>query len=102
MCINCWHEEGRPYEFSDLARQWAPKFADANKFGALHVVVEDWNLDDNSLDFCRSYEGVTADEVELIDALKSMSEPERWATALNADYPDFDPVNEIAKWEKSA
>ena len=54
---------------TDAARKWAPVFAETNGWGAMHIVIEDWNLDDGDLEFCRTYEGVTPREVELIDAI---------------------------------
>lgn len=89
MCLGCWEEEGKPFAVTDAVRAWAPKFREADPFGALHIVVEDWNLDDENIAYCRRR--ADADETALLDALQSMSEGERWATAILAEQPDFRP-----------
>jgi hypothetical protein len=90
MCLGCWKDEGRPFKASDSAREWAPKFEAADHFGALHIVVEDWNLDDRSLQVCRD-DSPTPDEIALLDALKAMSWEERWACAILAEDSTFRP-----------
>ena len=89
MCIHCWEDEGRPYELTDAVRAWTKTFADTNKFGAMHIVVEDWNLDDESIGYCRYDNRVTESELSLCNAMLAMREGERWALAINADEPDF-------------
>jgi hypothetical protein len=91
--MGCWEEDGRPWEKTELAVKWARTFSEAS-CGPLHVVVDDWNLDDSNIASCRSYAETSAVERELCDALLSMSEGERYATAILADDPAFDP----AKW----
>jgi hypothetical protein len=91
MCLGCWIEEGRPFKVTEAVNQWAPKFGQANPSAALHVVIDDWNLDDGNLEFCRHEPDVKPDEIELIDALQSMTWEERWATAILAEDPGFDP-----------
>lgn len=88
MCLNCWEEEGKPYKVTDAVREWAPKFGAADEFGALHIVVSDWNLEDENLEFCKNYEGVTPDEVALMEAMQRMTWEERWATAILGQYPE--------------
>ena len=41
MCLGCWEEEGRPFKMTDTVREWAPKFEEANGWGAMHIVRED-------------------------------------------------------------
>jgi hypothetical protein len=96
MCLGCWEEEGRPYKVTDAVRKLAPKFQAADGWGPLHVVVEDWNLDDNNLECCRSC--ITSvdletykDEIALIEAMQAMTWEERWATAILAEDPEFNP-----------
>lgn len=89
MCLGCWESEGRPFAITDAVREWAPKFEAANPFGALHIVVDDWNLDDGNLEVCRA--DADPSEIELIDALQRMTWEERWATAILAEDPDFNP-----------
>ena len=89
--MGCWEDEGRPWLASELAKQWAPAFAAANHFGALHIVVEDWNLDDDDIAFCRASTVDPAD-IALADALQKMSVPERWACAILSEEPAFSPI----------
>lgn len=91
MCMSCWEDEGRPWDASDTARKWAGAFGEADPFGALHIVVSDWNLDDACIAHCRAG---TTDPAEraLCDALAEMSEAERWACAILSDRPDFNPA----------
>jgi hypothetical protein len=89
MCLACWEEEGRPFKVTEAVKRWAPVFAETNGFGAMHVVIEDWNLEDGNLEFCRACDGVTPREIELIDAIQAMTWEERWATAILAEDPGF-------------
>jgi hypothetical protein len=91
MCMGCWEEEGKPFKMTDAVREWAPKFAEANEFGALHIVVDDWNLDDENIEFCRSQPDITQAEIALCEALQVMSWEERWAVAITSEDPDFAP-----------
>lgn len=92
MCLGCWEKEGRPFRVTDAVRTWAPKFAEADNYGPLHIVVDDWNLDDSNLEFCRNLPESSKDDIALIDAMQVMSWEERWATAILAHDPDFDPA----------
>lgn len=91
MCLGCWEDEGRPFNVTNAVKTWTPKFAEADEFGPLHIVVGDWNLDDGSLEFCRNLDDADDAEKALIDAMQAMSWEERWAVAILASYPDFDP-----------
>ncbi|MGY3527298.1 hypothetical protein [Bradyrhizobium sp. USDA 4452] len=88
MCLGCWEEEGKPFKVTDAVRQWAPRFAEADEFGPLHIVVSDWNLEDDNLEFCKNYEGATDSDKALMSAMQAMTWEERWATAVLAQYPD--------------
>lgn len=92
MCLGCWEEEGRPFKITEAVKTWAPVFGETNHYGAMHIVVDDWNLEDYNLESCRTYDGVTPREIELIDAMQAMTWEERWATAILADEPEFDPT----------
>lgn len=91
MCLGCWEEEDRPFKMTDAVREWAPKFAEADHWGAMHIVVEDWNLEDHNIEFCLNQPEVTPDEIALCKALQAMTWEERWATAITSDDPTFDP-----------
>jgi len=61
----------------------------SNHFGPLHIIVEDWNLDDDSIEFCsqdetmeRHWSGpMSATDRALLDLLRPMTVTQR-ATAL--------------------
>jgi len=90
MCLGCWEDSGRPWLLTETVTRWAPVFSNADPFGPLHIVVEDWNLDDENIKYCRDK---THDLLEkaLCSELLDMSEGERWATAILAEDPNFDP-----------
>ena len=90
MCLGCWERSGKPWLVTPAVDEWAPRFAEADPFGALHIVVDDWNLDDGSLRWCLDNAEEMADR-DLMTALLAMTRPERWAVAILADNPAFDP-----------
>jgi hypothetical protein len=96
MCLSCWEKEGRPWEATDTARLWSEAFAEADPFGPLHVVVDDWNLDDENIQSCLDQTDPEPSEIERDLCLKllEMTEGERWACAILADFPNFDPAKE--------
>lgn len=65
MCENCWREYGSPKLDSPQIREAIPLIGDVYKYhlagGALHIVLDDWNLDDNDIKHCRDY---VADDTE--------------------------------------
>lgn len=92
MCLGCWDEAGRPFKVTDAVTKWVPEFRETDGFGPLHIVVEDWNLDDYCIGFCKKQADASPEEIALLDALTAMTEEERWATAILAQYPGFDPA----------
>jgi hypothetical protein len=50
MCLNCWDEEGRPFKVTEAVKRWAPRFGETNPYGAMHIVVDDWNLGKDLMD----------------------------------------------------
>ncbi len=63
MCEGCWREEGSPTIDSPAVRHASdcvrrlhahPRGATG---GALHIVTDDWNVDDKSVRGCKSYIG---------------------------------------------
>ena len=71
--------------------KWAPVFEAVDHYGAMHIVVDDWNLDDENIEFCMSDARLTDQEKSLALALLSMSEGQRWATAIRSEQPEFHP-----------
>jgi hypothetical protein len=88
--MGCWEDEGRPWRLTPAVERWAPVFREVDPFGECHIVVEDWNLDDDCIRYCL---GRATDHVErgLCEALLAMDEGERWATAILAEQPNFRP-----------
>jgi len=84
MCIDCWDEAGRPWLRTEKVDAWASRFAETDRFGPLHIVVEDWNFDDEDILFCRKA-AVQQDDIDLCDALLSMSLAERYTVAMMAE-----------------
>ena len=88
MCLDCWEDEGKPYRVTNAVRKWAPKFGAADEFGALHIVVGDWNLEDRDLEFCLNQADITTEEIMLMKAMQLMTREERWATAILGQHPE--------------
>lgn len=55
MCCGCWREDGAPILDNDRVRRIVALLSDADHYGALHIVVDDNNLEDSSLAFCRKW-----------------------------------------------
>lgn len=90
MCLGCWEDAGKPWFVSEEVKKWAPVFGQANHYGPCHIVVDDWNLEDDHIDFCLGLKP-NDEEIALLKALKAMTINERWTTAVMGDYPDFQP-----------
>lgn len=97
MCLACWEIEGKPWERSEKVEQWRKPFDAAPSFGPLHIVVDDWNLDDENIRSCLSDTECTPDEIALCRALLDMTYGERWATAILSQWPAFDPSDPYAE-----
>ena len=56
MCHGCWVEEGQPVVDTPTVRAAAKAIAEVYEHscvgGNLHIVLDDWNLEDDSLAFC--------------------------------------------------
>jgi hypothetical protein len=100
MCENCYHEEyGAPTEITVRAVTAAALIRQLYQYcpvgGRCHIVVDDWNLEDDSIEFCR--QAVARDkaahgtsqtlmhEERLLAALAVMSIPERAVSLALAD-----------------
>lgn len=92
MCQGCYAEEyGAPStlpanadEVLALVRAVydAP---DGGTGGNLHIVLDDWNLEDSSIRWCLEREGLTDAERACGEALLAMTESERAAVLAVAD-----------------
>jgi len=68
MCYTCWVEAGKP-RIKNKKTLWAAELIDAvysnddcGVGGYAHIVLDDWNLDDDDIDFC-----ITQAEKEVYD-----------------------------------
>lgn len=80
MCIGCYEDYGRPKIINDYTR-FAAAAINAVRTenpvgGELHIVIDDWNLEDSSLAFCAKHVK-TAAERACHDVLKALDLDER-------------------------
>ncbi len=93
MCEYCWNKY-KPVKISPLVKSIANLVKKIYMFhstgGSLHIVLDDWNIDNSSLDFCESLirtneynesRRLLKLEVECINLLKKVDIDTR-ATAL--------------------
>lgn len=84
MCRHCWSDYGAPDNDSEEVRAAvsliSAVFDEHLAGGALHIVIDDWNLEDDSLDWCQSKK-LTPAEKACLKALRSLSVADR-ASAL--------------------
>jgi hypothetical protein len=102
MCHGCFEEYGSPAIFTDATREAARLIRETDGHsGYLHIVLDDWNLEDDHLEFCageiakaragfgdgRSSPDELAREWEIYETMRSMSLDERaTAMAIADDY----------------
>lgn len=58
-------------------RQLADLFRQQDGFGALHIIVEDGNVQDEHLDYCEQQEDVTEADKAFIEHLRTFTADER-------------------------
>lgn len=68
-----------------MLRELAELISKANHWGALHIVIEDENVDDDNLEFARGQPEITADELRILDLLQPLTERQREAIIVLAD-----------------
>ena len=85
MCYGCWKEYGSPMirnePVMECSRLIAGVYELAAAGGNLHIVIDDWNLEDGSLEFCK--EGI--DEEAMDDKRQAESKCLKAMKALNFD-----------------
>ncbi len=91
MCEKCWGEYGSPRLDSPQIREAASLIANVYSYscvgGALHIFVDDWNLEDKDIEFAKHHvadykkRGQRGAELACIDQLLKLSVQER-ASAL--------------------
>ncbi|SRR5581483_441698 len=56
MCYGCWEDYGKPIIDTEAVSAAAAAVADVYEYactgGNLHIVLDDWNVEDSDLDFC--------------------------------------------------
>jgi hypothetical protein len=110
VCYGCYEEYGKPEitnERVEAAAALVTKIYEYNRVGSnLHIVTDDWNLEDNNIDFCLNaartapYHEITPEqravEEECCNLLRSMTLQERASVLAIHDgylYPTRDGDN---------
>lgn len=58
MCLNCWEEAGSPTELPENADELIQLIKElyatekGGTGGPLHIVLDDWNLEDDNIEWC--------------------------------------------------
>lgn len=93
MCMGCWEKYGSPRIDNEITREASRAIEKVHDYGAdghMHIVIDDWNIDDGSLEFCagdiaEDYWKTSQDQLHAesycLGLLKNMSVDER-ASAL--------------------
>lgn len=94
MCQSCYAEYGSPTVDTPKTRQLSWVLGRMDPFGSLHIIVDDWNLEDDNIEFCRGFADknergysaeVIADENHCLDLLESCTLEERASAMAMAD-----------------
>lgn len=102
MCYECYKSAGSPTIVNDKTKKAAElinRIYEQEGCGAggyAHIVVDDWNLDDSSIDFCindinNGYSGISEEGkmacYDCLIYLKQLSEDERYsAMAISCNF----------------
>jgi hypothetical protein len=90
MCYGCYEEFGKPKPDSAalaVVPLIAKVYDDNFVGGGLHIVVDDWNVFDECIEYCMKENDLTADEMQCAEAMLALSEDQR-AAALG-EYEGF-------------
>lgn len=100
MCYGCWEEAEKPVKITPAVLACVPLVKQLYEFscvgGPAHNVTDDWNIEDDSIDWCLENGGHPEDSAEergaanaVLHAMKVMDEDERLTTlALFDGYID--------------
>lgn len=59
MCEDCWSKYGKPTIDNQLVRQLRDAIEIVYGFnpagGSLHIILDEWNIEDSSIEFCERY-----------------------------------------------
>ncbi len=93
MCYGCWEEAGKPTTDTPAVRHAAKMVEQLYEHpncivgGNLHIVTDDWNIEDSNLEFCRyciEHEGQMPLDDDAADFHKRYNDEKR----ANPDPPD--------------
>lgn len=96
MCLGCWQAWGKPAHTSPAIEAAAhlvrALYAEDCSGGLAHIVTDDWNIEDGSIDWCLRHEDAAlpknATAVACLRALRALSEDDRAAVLAWVDeYP---------------
>lgn len=81
MCCGCYEEYGSPNARHEETDRLVELLPSVNPFGALHIVVDDWNLEDEHIEFCKGQPDAEDIDLEVADIMLRMTVEQR-ATAM--------------------
>lgn len=84
MCESCWAGYGSPKINTPAVIDMAARMKKEGGYGRFHIVIEDFNIDDDDIRFCRDEaddKPITDEEVRLANDMLAMTVEER-ASAL--------------------
>lgn len=93
MCTSCWQAYGMPSHTSPAIQEAADLvravYAEHPAGGLTHCVLDDWNLDNDSLDWCLHHEEAGLPEhasaIACMRAFRALSEDDRAAALAWAE-----------------
>mgnify|MGYP005993114239 CR=1 FL=1 len=84
MCCQCWREEGAhttlPSNYDEFARLYAEVYEANSVGGKLHIILDDFNIEDEQVAFCEEVPGKTEAETACLVELRRMTQAERCAS----------------------
>lgn len=82
MCYGCWEGAGKPAILTPATTACAElvkRVYDVNFMGGnLHAVIDDWNVEDESLGWCREYDLLDVEKA-CLNAMEALSVDERYS-----------------------
>lgn len=77
MCYSCYEEYGKPEIITDKTKLAASLIGLVVGSANLHIVIDDWNLDDDSVIWCIENSDLDEEEQMCLDNLFALTEDER-------------------------
>ncbi len=85
MCEGCWEEHGSPREIPAGAEDLVETAKSLDHYGGLHIVVDDWNIEDHHIEFSRDYPTTKDYEKEWCQRMLALTIPQRAAVLAKAE-----------------